>query len=317
MDNINEINSYNSLTMSPNRKKEIRASTSYSTTKINIGKELKEALRNNEINNYKHLSLGVHNNNPEKNNINADKILTNTQNISTKEEDSASSTFTKLPIIQKNLTSTTLSGIKNINTNNFFTKENDSSNSNIINQKDYSSLNNDISSNNNLGYTLFNNSKNKNRSMGSANSIYSNHLYKYKNYDSLISPPDPLLKRTFIPKVNPRFGKMKAYITLPEFKGEEPVTKFEYKPILKEMLTSPSIEKQYEVSLYVNSNKMLNNLIYLKTQLNKDGLITLENLVNVKKLNKYYKNETEEEEEIIQIEPEQKNFSNNILNKTK
>ena len=316
MDNINEINSYNSLTMSPNRKKEIRASTSYSTTKINIGKELKEALRNNEINNYKHLSLGVHNNNPEKNNINADKILTNTQNISTKEEDSASSTFTKLPIIQKNLTSTTLSGIKNINTNNFFTKENDSSNSNIINQKDYSSLNNDISSNNNLGYTLFNNSKNKNRSMGSANSIYSNHLYKYKNYDSLISPPDPLLKRTFIPKVNPRFGKMKAYITLPEFKGEEPVTKFEYKPILKEMLTSPSIEKQYEVSLYVNSNKMLNNLIYLKTQLNKDGLITLENLVNVKKLNKYYKNETEEEEEIIQIEPEQNNFSNNILKKS-
>ena len=55
MDNINEINSYNSLTMSPNRKKEIRASTSYSTTKINIGKELKEALRNNEINNYKRL----------------------------------------------------------------------------------------------------------------------------------------------------------------------------------------------------------------------------------------------------------------------
>jgi hypothetical protein len=142
-------------------------------------------------------------------------------------------------------------------------------------------------------------------------------IYKYKNYNPLISPPDPLLKRTVVPKVNPRFGKMKAHITLPEFKGEEPITKFEYKPILKEMLTSPSIEKQYEVNLYINSNKMLNNLIYLKTQLNKDGLIVLENLVNVKKLNKSYKNETEEEEEIIQIEPEQNNFSQNILDNSK
>jgi hypothetical protein len=65
-------------------------------------------------------------------------------------------------------------------------------------------------------------------------------MYKY-NYNSLISPPDPLLKRTAVPKVNPRFGKMKEYIKLPEFKGEEPIIKFEYKPILKEMLTSPSI----------------------------------------------------------------------------
>ena len=106
---------------------------------------------------------------------------------------------------------------------------------------------------------------------------------------------------------------MKQYIPLPDFKGEEPFTKFEYKPIMKEMLTTPSIEKQYEVSLYINSNKMLNNLIYLKTQLNKDGLISLENLVNVKKLNKYYKNEDEEEEEMIPINPIQNNYSGATL----
>ena len=76
--------------------------------------------------------------------------------------------------------------------------------------------------------------------MSSTNSIYS-HLYKYRDYNSFISPPDPLLKRTVVPKVNPRFGKMREYITLPEFRGEEPISKFEYKPILKEMLTSPSI----------------------------------------------------------------------------
>ena len=318
MDNINEINSYNSLTMSPNSKKEIRVSTSYSTTKVNIGNELNETLKKSEINPYKRAQLSS-GKNPETASINAEKAFSNTQNISTKDEDSSSSTFTKLPKIQKHLTSATLSGIKNLNSNNLFIKDNDSSNSNIINQKDYSSLNNDDNSviNNNLPYRVYTNQKNKNRSMSSANSYYNHYIYKYKNYNAFISPPDPLLKRTVVPKVNPRFGKMKAHITLPEFKGEEPITKFEYKPILKEMLTSPSIEKQYEVNLYINSNKMLNNLIYLKTQLNKDGLIVLENLVNVKKLNKSYKNETEEEEEIIQIEPENNNFSQNILDNSK
>ena len=316
MDNINEINSYNSLIMSPNIKKEFRVSTSYSSTKINIGNELNNTSKKIENSTYKHVQLGS-TKNPETTSINTDKGFSNTQNISTKDEDSSSSTFTKLPKIQKHLTSATLSGIKNLNSNNLFIKDNDSSNSNIINQKEYSSLNNDDNSaKNNLAYRIFN-QKNKIRNMSSANNIYSHYIYKYKNYNSLFSPPDPLLKRTVVPKVNPRFGKMKAYITLPEFRGEEPLTKFEYKPILKEMLSSPSIEKQYEVNLYINSYKMLNNLIYLKTQLNKDGMITLENLVNVKKLNKYYKNETEEEEEIIQIEPEQNNFSHNILDNSK
>jgi hypothetical protein len=80
------------------------------------------------------------------------------------------------------------------------------------------------------------------------------------------------------------------------------------------MLTTPSIEKQYEVSLYVNSNKMINNLIYLKTQLNKEGLISLENLVNVKKLNKSMKNETEEED--MQIIYDEQNNNNNYENNT-
>ena len=313
MDNINEINSYNSLTMSNNSKKEIRASTSYSTTKIKIGKELNDTLKQNDsINTFKKVQLGINNNNPDKISVNTDKVFTNTQNISTKEEDSSSSLFSKLPKIQKHLTSATLTGVKNLNSNNYFSQENDSSNSNILNQNDYFSLNSHSEKNNNLAYRIYNSSKNKYRSMSSAKSIYSHHIYKYKNYDSFISPPDPLLKRTVVPKVNPRFGKMKHYITLPEFRGEEPITKFEYKPILKEMLTSPSIEKQYEVSLYINSNKMLNNLIYLKTQLNKDGLISLENLINVKKLNKSYKNDMEEEDDIIQIE-ELNNLSNNNI----
>ena len=57
----------------------------------------------------------------------------------------------------------------------------------------------------------------------------------------MIYPLDPL-KRTVISKVNPRFRKMNVHITLPKFKGEEPNIKFEYKLILKEILTSPSIK---------------------------------------------------------------------------
>ena len=243
MDNFNEINSYNSLMMSPENKKEFRVSTSYSTTKMNIGSELNDISNKNGINSFKRVSIDLHNKNPQKLIMSSDKAFSNIQNISTKEEDSSSSTFTKLPKIQKHLTSATLSDIKN-KSNTFFNNTNNSPNSN--NQKDYSSLknNNSTTNNSNMTYRISNNSKanNKNRSyyMGSANSIYSNYMYKY-NYNSLISPPDPLLKRTAVPKVNPRFGKMKEYIKLPEFKGEEPIIKFEYKPILKEMLTSPSI----------------------------------------------------------------------------
>ena len=314
MDNINDINSYNSITMSPSIPKEKRVSTSYSFTKINLANELSKTLKNLDTNPFKKVSIELHNN-LQRTSINKDKVFTNTQNISTKEEDSSSSTLTKLPKIQNHINSNTLTGSQYLTSNNFFSNENNS----IKNtQKDFASLSDANTSNNNAAKILNNSNypnstKNRSSYMGSANRIYGSHPYKNKNYDSIISPPDPLLKRTVVPKVNPRFGKMKQYIPLPDFKGEEPFTKFEYKPIMKEMLTTPSIEKQYEVSLYINSNKMLNNLIYLKTQLNKDGLISLENLVNVKKLNKYYKNEDEEEEEMIPINPIQNNYSGATL----
>ena len=314
MDNINDINSYNSITMSPSIPKEKRVSTSYSFTKINLANELSKTLKNLDTNPFKKVSIELHNN-LQRTSINKDKVFTNTQNISTKEEDSSSSTLTKLPKIQNHINSNTLTGSQYLTSNNFFSNENNS----IKNtQKDFASLSDANTSNSNAAKILNNSNypnstKNRSSYMGSANRIYGSHPYKNKNYDSIISPPDPLLKRTVVPKVNPRFGKMKQYIPLPDFKGEEPFTKFEYKPIMKEMLTTPSIEKQYEVSLYINSNKMLNNLIYLKTQLNKDGLISLENLVNVKKLNKYYKNEDEEEEEMIPINPNQNNYSGATL----
>ena len=326
MENINEINSYNSLSLSPSKKKDIRVSTSYRTTKRNIENELNETLKKNEINSYKLVSIELNNSHAQKLNFKMDKNLSNIHDISsTKEEDSSTGTISKFPKIQKYLTSTSFNNLKD--SNQIFNKLNNNinnnlSNSNILNQKDFLILNNNNNSTTNSNNTLYNisnnqkniNYKNRNHNINSAHGIYSEHNINYKNYNPLFPPADPLLKRTIVPKVNPRFGKMKAHITLPEFKGIEPITKFEYKPILKEVLTTPSIEKQYEVSLYINSTKMLNNLIYLKTQLNKEGLISLENLVNVKKLNKSFKNETEEEE-MIQISSEYHNNNENLNNK--
>ena len=317
MDNINDINSYNSLTMSINQKKELKSSTSYSATKKILSNELNTSLKHFDVSSFKRVSIEIHNN-IQRSSTNIDKDFTNTQNISTKDEDSSSSILTKLPMIQNHMNSKNLSTNQNLTANNFFLNENNSSTN--IAKKVFSSINERASSNNNKtgkikNSNIPNSTKYRSSYMSSANTIYGNHLYKSKNYDALLTPPDPLLKRTVVPKVNPRFGKMKEYIPLPEFNGEEPFTKFEYRPIMKEMLTSPSIERQYEVSLYLNSNKMMNNLIYLKTQLNKDGLISLENLVNVKKLNKYYKNEDDEEEEITQIEQTQiiNNFSGRTI----
>ena len=312
MDNINDINSYNSITMSSIVQKEKREPTNYSSTKINLINELNKTLKNLEITPFKRVSIGIHNN-LQRTSFNIEKAFTNTQNTSTKDEDSSSSILTKLPKIQNQKNFNTLSGNHNLTSNNFFSNE---SNSTKNTKKEFAIFSDTNISNNNVGKIINNqkfkkSTKKRGSYMGSANRIYGNHPFKYKNYDSILSPPDPLLKRTAVPKINPRFGKMKEYIPLPEFKGEEPFTKFEYKPILKEMISTPSIEKQYEVSLYINSYKMLNNLIYLKTNLNKEGLVSLENLINVKKLNKYYKNEYEEEEEII--DPIQNNIDGNII----
>ena len=312
MDNINDINSYNSITMSSIVQKEKREPTNYSSTKINLINELNKTLKNLEITPFKRVSIGIHNN-LQRTSFNIEKAFTNTQNTSTKDEDSSSSILTKLPKIQNQKNFNTLNGNHNLTSNNFFSNE---SNSTKNTKKEFAIFSDTNISNNNVGKIINNqkfkkSTKKRGSYMGSANRIYGNHPFKYKNYDSILSPPDPLLKRTAVPKINPRFGKMKEYIPLPEFKGEEPFTKFEYKPILKEMISTPSIEKQYEVSLYINSYKMLNNLIYLKTNLNKEGLVSLENLINVKKLNKYYKNEYEEEEEII--DPIQNNIDGNII----
>ena len=299
MDYIKGINLFNGLSSHKNSNKESKSSTHFRDQKKFEEKRYNEPQEKSEPNT-KRVLLEIQNNiqqKKSKNNINIDKNISNIQDISTKEEDSSSGTIiSKLPKIHKHLTSINLSSFKD-NSNMILNK----SNNNIKDKDKESNLSTNTSKtkNNNTNNTHIMNSKNnKIHNISSAHSTYyDNHLINFKNYNSLIPPADPLLKRTIVPKVNPKFGKMKAHIILPDFKGEEPIIKFEYKPVLKDIIKNITIEKQYEVSLYVNSSKMLNNLVYLKTKLSKDGTIILENLINVKKLNRNYNNESEEEDD--------------------
>ena len=305
MEQANKANTFRSLKLSPSMKKDFRIASSYSTSKMKIGHELNDIFKKNDMNTHKRVSIDHPN--TQKINFNNNKISQNTQDISTKEEDSSISRISKLQNIQNNKTSLTSTGPqeptnKSKNTEQIMSKS-------LSNQKDGSFMN--FFGNNNSTKNIYKNNisiNNYNRTYNicSSKGILCGSINK--NYTPMFRPADPLPKRTIVPKVNPKFGKMKMHITLPDFKGDEPLTKFEYKKMLKENLSSPTIEKQYEVNLYINSIKMLNNLIYLKTPLNKEGLICLENLVNVKNLNKYYKGKDDEDMDIIY---ERSNINNN------
>ena len=310
MEYIKGINLFNDISNNQRKKKGSRSSTPFEIQKKFDQKNFKEPSERSEPNT-KRVIIEIQNSHQQKksiNNILMDKNLSNIQDISTKEEDSSTTTtISKLPKIQKHLTSINLGGFKE-NSNLTLSKSNIS-----IKDKDRdkdSNLSTTITKSKNNVMS----SKNKPHNISSAHSTYyDHHLINFKNYNySLIPPADPLLKRTIVPKVNPKFGKMKAHIMLPDFKGEEPLIKIEYKPALKDIMKNFTIEKQYEVNLYVNSSKMLNNLIYLKTKLNKDGQIVLENLINVKKLNRNYGNDSDEDDDNDGQQPIVDSSNNNV-----
>lgn len=78
--------------------------------------------------------------------------------------------------------------------------------------------------------------------------------------------------------------------TLPPFNQNDIITKFEYKPQLTEK-TNPMLERQIEIQTYVNASSILSQLVYLKTKLNKDGKIDMENIVNLRKQVLFKKND--------------------------
>ena len=159
-----------------------------------------------------------------------------------------------------------------------------SSKENLNSNIDSTSSNNYNNYINNISNKLHKNIEKNNEKIMNQRGNLTQRTNDYKRFiNPLIKPADPLIKRTIFPTFKPKFGKMKYHINLPNFIGNEPIIKFEYKPCNFNLQNQN--EKMYEVNLYINSHTMLNKLVYLKTNLNKDGCIELENIVNVKKLN--------------------------------
>ena len=312
----NEINSYNSLSMNQTCKPDIKSSKLYSSSKLIITNELSSKYKKNQINSSKKVILDLNNANSnilnlenEENNNNENNLNLNNNNKSEEydlnDKTKSSKNLTKLPKITKYAiqTNSILESTSNIN-NPLVSTTN--------------SIDKNINYNPNLYYTknqhFYNDQfKKKNKSKKRKNSLRLSGTANFESINCQKKPSSDNFNNNLNKKIKfknePKLGKMKEYIILPDFIGEEPLTEMIFNPVLQDNLIKPQNEKQYEINLYLNSHKMLNNLIYLKIPLTKDGLIPTQNIINVKKLNKDNKYE-EDEEDII---PENKKELNSKI----
>jgi hypothetical protein len=298
-----EINSYNSLIMNQSHKMSQKFSKTYSSSKLLNANELSTSKNKNQL-----LSDKKDNHNANLNCFNTDNTLNKNmkyinQNPS-EEKETSSKNSKKLPKILKytiqtnSLIDSQCGDIFNVNGGIV-------SASNPTDKAIKNSMNNHYQRRNLLFQEEFK-EKNSNNQVNRKNSL---HLSDATNLDcikKLLIPNELNKNKKTKLKKEINFGKMKEYIKLPEFVGEEPLTEIIFNPIIDDCLTKPQNEKQYEINLYLNSHKMLNNLIYLKTPLNKDGTIPIQNIINVKKL-KTENNKSEDEEEIVPEIQKEKN----------
>ena len=334
----NDVNSYNSLSMNQTRKTKFSSPKTYLSTKIKLSNEFSSTIQKNKINNNKNKNIILNLNNPNistlktdredsKNNLIDNNINRNEKNdtfqtklkrnLNLNEKNKTNISLTKLPKIAKysiRTNSDTYSVYNNINTMKSISNSIDkiiNPNINIYyakNQVLYNDHSNSKSSNikrkNSLrlsGKVIFesiHSNLNEMQYQNINNNIICNNINNDINNNIIINNSNSYKKIKM--KNEPKLGKMKEYIILPDFIGEEPLTEMIFNPMFEENLMKPHNEKQYEINFYLNSNKMLNNLIYLKIPIGKDGLISTQNIVNVKKLNK--ENKLDEDEEDILID---------------
>ena len=299
----NDINSYNSLSMKNKTcKPDIKSSKKFLSSKIMISNDLSSKYKNNQINSNKKVILDI--NNANSNILNIDNEENNNYENINKNNKSEEIVFLDKTNSSKNLSKLPKITKYEIKTNTIL--ESTSNNNPLTSISN--SIDKNINYNANLYYTKhhqFHNEqfKNKKHSKKRKNSL---RLSGTANFESINFHKDKMSSENLNNNLNkkikfknePKLGKMKEYIKLPDFIGEEPLTEMIFKPMLQDNLTKPQNEKQYEINLYLNSNKMLNNLIYLKIPLTKDGLIPTQNIINVKKLNKDNKYEEDEEDNI-------------------
>ena len=261
---------------------------------------------------------------PLKSNYNNNQIINNIVSVNDdiyKDIKSSKSLLAKLPIISKYILS--LSSVESKSNfsvklsqdlNNLIPKEkNKEIYLNTINHINLNNRNFNINTYSLKNYPIFENKNSiENNTIDCGNNYKNNFINKINtNYlltcDTKFQFNNKNLLKTntkfYNMKKEPKFANMKDYITIPDFIGEEPLTEIEFKPIFRDDFFKPSEEKQYEINLYLNTNKMLNNLIYLKIPLDKNGYINTENIVNIKKINKENKPNSDFEEEKIRSMP--------------
>ena len=283
-----EINSYNSLIMNQANKLNTKFTKTYSSSKlINSGEQPISKNKNQLVSDKREI------NNANLNCFNTDNTSNkNMKNlVKKKTEESSFKNIKKLPkIIKYTIQINSLMDSKCI----------DSSNTNRLvsasNPSD-KALKEDIN-NNYIRRNLLKKEEFKDKldnfPLERKNSLHLSDTTNLDYINKILMPSD--LTKNKKPKIKKEinFGKMKEYIKLPEFLGDQPLTEILFHPILDDFLTKPQTEKQYEINLYLNSHKMISNLIYLKWPLNKDGTIPTQNIINVKKLKTENKNSEDE-----------------------
>ena len=295
-----EINSYNSLIMNQTNKNNLKFSKTYSSSKLLNPSDI-SSLKNSD----KILSDKKNNNNAKLSCFNTDNTLNkNLKNINrqpSEEKESSTKNIKKLPKILKYTIQTNSAieskcdnssngkGPKKISVSNPTDK--------LIKEK---ITNNNISNNYYSRKSIIFKEEFKEKINSQIDRTNSLRLSETNNLDCVkkVTTPELAKNKKIKNKKEINFGKMKDYIKLPDFLGDEPLTEIKFNPIIGDNLTKPQSEKQYEFDLYLNSHKMLTNLIYLKVPLNKDGTIPTQNIINVKKI-KNDNNKSEDEEEII------------------
>jgi hypothetical protein len=122
------------------------------------------------------------------------------------------------------------------------------------------------------------------------NKILSNTFYKHfpsKNFNFqtlniqsyLIPPPDPLIQRQSIPLNPPKFGRNNIYITLSPFDYKTSKTQ-EFTLTKNEKIICT--EKDQPLDIYINSHKLLKKCVFSKDKFEKEGRVTVENIVNLR-----------------------------------
>ena len=113
-----------------------------------------------------------------------------------------------------------------------------------------------------------NNIINNKNNINNYNSICSNNINININLNDKINNQlkenlNNTINKKIKAKNEPKLGKMKEYIKLPDFIGEEPLTEMLFTPVFEDLANSYN-EKQYEINLYLKTQMKVRKMIFLR-----------------------------------------------------